>query len=238
MVQHHVGDLEPVAGEHVDHARRHPGLLEQLHREVRGELLGRRRLPDHRVAHQRRSRGQVAGDRGEVERRDRVDEALERPVVGAVPDARAVGDRLLGHDLPGVVHVEAPEVDQLAGRVDLGLPHRLGLAEHGGRVQPGAPRAGEQVGCLEDDRGAVVERHRAPGRGRVGRGADGGLGVALRGVLEYAEHRGVVVRLHDGDLGAAAHHLATADGGGQVDRAGRQVRELGLEPARSALPGA
>jgi hypothetical protein len=39
------------------------------------------RLPDHGVAHQRRGGRQVAGDRGEVERRDGVDEALERPVV-------------------------------------------------------------------------------------------------------------------------------------------------------------
>ena len=57
----------------------------------------------HHVAHQRRRGRQVAGDGGEVERRDRVDEALERPVVGAVPDARAVGDRLVGEDLPGEV---------------------------------------------------------------------------------------------------------------------------------------
>ncbi len=147
-------DVEAVAGEHVDHARRQAGLLEQLHRQRRGELLGRRRLPDHRVAHQRRRGRQVAGDRGEVERRDRVDEALERAVVGAVPDAGAVRDRLLGEDLAGVVDVEPPEVDQLAGRVDLGLERGLRLAEHGGRVEPLPPRAGQQVGGLEQDRRA------------------------------------------------------------------------------------
>ena len=85
--QRHLGDVEAVAGQHVDHARRQAGLLEQLHGQVRGELLGRRRLPDDGVAHQRRRGRQVAGDRGEVERRDRVDEALQRAVVGAVPDA-------------------------------------------------------------------------------------------------------------------------------------------------------
>ena len=75
---------------------RHARLLEQPHRQVRGEALRRRRLPDHRVAHQRGRGGQVAGDRGEVERRDRVDEALERAVVHAVPHARraaAAGSR-------------------------------------------------------------------------------------------------------------------------------------------------
>ena len=126
-------------------------------RQRRGELLGRRRLPDDRVAHQRRRGGQVAGDRGEVERRDRVDEALERAVVGAVPDARAVRDRLVGEDLLGVVDVEAPEVDQLAGAVDLGLERRLRLAEHGGGVDPLPPRAGQQVGRLEQDGAPVVE---------------------------------------------------------------------------------
>ena len=147
-----LGDVEAVAREHVDHARRQPGLLEQLHGQRRGELLGRRGLPDDRVAHQGRRGRQVAGDRGEVERRDRVDEALERAVVGAVPDAGAVGDRLLGEDLPGVVDVEAPEVDELAGRVDLGLEGGLRLAEHGRRVEPLPPRTGEQVGGLEEDR--------------------------------------------------------------------------------------
>src|SRR6476660_2427270 len=62
-----------------------------------------------------------AGARGEVERRDRVDEALERPVVRAVPDAAGVRDRLVGQDRAREVHVEPPEVDQLAGRVDLRL---------------------------------------------------------------------------------------------------------------------
>ena len=122
--------------------------------------------------------GQVAGDRGEVERRDRVDEPLERAVVGAVPDALAVGDRLLGEDLPRVVHVEAPEVDQLARRVDLGLPDRLRLAEHRRRVEPGTPGTGQQVGGLEDDAGAVVEGHRPPAGSGVARGADRGLRVA------------------------------------------------------------
>ena len=64
-----------------------PAASKQPHRPVRRELLRRRRLPDHRVAHQRRRGRQVAGDRGEVERRDRVDEALQRPVVDPVPHA-------------------------------------------------------------------------------------------------------------------------------------------------------
>ena len=52
--QRDVGDRGAMPGEHVDDAGRHPGLLEQLHQEVRRELLRHGRLPEHGVAHQRR----------------------------------------------------------------------------------------------------------------------------------------------------------------------------------------
>ena len=39
----------------------------------------------------------------------------------------------------------------------------------------------------------------------------------------------VVVRLDDRDVRSAAHLLGTADGGGQVERVGGQVSELGLD---------
>ena len=150
-----------------------PGLLQQPHREVRGEQLGRRRLPHDRVAHQRGRGRQVAGDRGEVEGRDRVDEALERAVVDAVPDAGR-GLRLLGHDLAREVHVEAPEVDQLAG----GCRSRPGSAvllwpSIVAALSGLPPRPGQQVGRLEEDRGAVVEGELAPAGGGV-------LGAARR----------------------------------------------------------
>ena len=61
------------------------------------------------------------------------------------------------------MHVEAPEVDQLARRVDLGLVGRLALSQHRRGVDPGAPRPGEEVGGLEQDRGPVVEGQVAPG---------------------------------------------------------------------------
>jgi hypothetical protein len=49
--------------------------------------------------------------------------------------------RLLLVDESHVVGVEAPEIDQLAGRVDLGLKDALRLVEHAGSVHPVAPRA-------------------------------------------------------------------------------------------------
>ena len=137
-----------------------PGCLEQLHQVVRREHRARRRLPHDGVAHQRRRGRQVRGDRREVERRHRVDESFERAVLELIPH-RVVADRLLGEQLLGVVHVEAPEVDDLAGGVDLGLEHRLRLPEHRRAVDGVAPRRGQQFGGLQEHGRAIVERPRA-----------------------------------------------------------------------------
>ncbi len=236
VLQRDGGDVQAVAGHHVDDALGQAGRLQQLHQQVRGELLGRRGLPQHHVAHQRRRGRQVAGDGGEVERGDRVDEALQRAVVAAVPHA-VRGDRLLGHDLAGEVHVEAQEVDQLAGSVDLGLLRGLGLAEHGGGGQGLAPGAGQQVGGAQEDRGAGVEGERLPGRGRGQGSVDGLLRVRPGGVAQGSEPRRVVVRLDDVELGAAAHAALTVDRHGQLDRLlAAQLLQLRLQagPFRAA----
>src|SRR2546430_8069995 len=66
------------------YARWQAGFLEQLEDEIVREDRRRGRLPDHGVAHERGRRGEVAADRREVERRDRVHEPLERAVVKEV----------------------------------------------------------------------------------------------------------------------------------------------------------
>ena len=224
-----LGDVEPVAGHEVDDARRHSGRLEQLHRQLGGEVLRRRRLPHDGVAHEGRCGRQVAGDGGEVERGDRVDEPLERSVVGAVPDALRVQRRLLGEDLPGEVHVDPPEVDELARRVDLGLVARLALAQHRRGVEPGAPRPGQQLGRLEQDGRAVVERERPPAGSRgLGR-LDGGAGIGHRRVLQRAEDLAAGVRLPHVEPLAAAHHPTAADGMREVAPVGAQRRQRDLE---------
>ena len=129
--------------------------MQELHQEVRGVGRGSGRLPDDRVPHQRRARRQVRADRGEVEGRDGEDEALERPVLHPVPHALA-RDRLLLVDPRHELDVEAVEVDHLAGRVDLGLVRGLRLAEHRRGVERRAPRAGQELGCAEEDRGALL----------------------------------------------------------------------------------
>ena len=123
------------------------------------------------VAHEGGGGGEVAADGREVEGGDRVDEALERTILGLVPHARA-RERLLGVELLRVGRVEAPEVDELAGGVDLGLEDGLGLPEHGGRVQGGPPRGGQQVRRLQEHRGPVF-----PGAARP-------LAMGLRGGVD------------------------------------------------------
>ena len=206
-----------------------PASSSRTHDVVRRELLGVRRLPHDGVAHQRRGGRQVAGDRGEVERRDRVDEALERAVVDAVPDAGPT-DRLVGEDLPGERDVEPPEVDELAGRVDLGLDRRLGLAEHRRRVEPVAPRPGQQVGRLEEDRGPVVERTgratpaRRPWRRRS-------RPTRRRG---WRSRR---ARARGGARAAGPRRTAPRRPGRACRRSSRSAR-TGARPARRALPPA
>ena len=230
----------PVPGDQVDHPGRQPGRLEQAHRVVRGQLLGRRRLPHHHVAEQGGRGRQVAGDRGEVERGDGQHEALERAVLHPVPYAGR-GFRLLAEDLPGVVDVVPPEVDHLAGGVDLRLVRRLGLAEDGGGVDGGAPRPGQQFGRLEEDRGPVVETERTPaGRRLLGR-VDRGGHVHVGGVTEPAEDVPAVVRLDHVDQVAGWHLLAAVDGHGEFGLLAGEFLYLALQrgplvAARLILP--
>ena len=104
-----------------------------------------------------------------------------------------------------------------------------------------APRAGEQVGGLEQDRGAVVEGQRAPaGRGVAARPAIAALGVGLRGVLQDAEHvlRGRAAARPSISAPPPIFFVA-ADGGGQVELRGPPAASSSSSSAaRSGLPGA
>ena len=222
-----IADLAARPQHEVDHARRQARLLEDLDEEVRREHGGRGRLQDDGVSHHRRSGREVPHDGGEVERRDGKDEALERPVLNAVPDAgRRHG--LLGCEPRHVAHVEAPEVGKLAGGVDLGLVGGLGLPEHGGRVQRVAPRAGEEICSAQEDCGASLPAHRGPLLARVGGRGDGLLHLAGAAAVVGREHVLVVVR-HD-DLGEVpGAHLAAADDERDLDLAAGELIQPGLE---------
>ncbi len=181
MGDRHLAHRLAVARDHVDHARRQAGRLERAHGDVGGELLGRRWLPDDDVAQQRRRGRQVAGDRGEVERRDREHEPFERAVVAAIPHPGRVR-RLVGQDAVREADVEAQEVDQLAGGIDLGLVHRLRLPEHGGGVDLVAPGRRQQFGRPQEHSGPLVEGQLPPARRREQCGIDGGLHIGRGGI--------------------------------------------------------
>ena len=229
--------VEPEPGRRLITPSGRPGLLEQPHHVVRGEHRRRSGLPEHDVAHQCGRARQVAADRGEVERRHREHEALERPVLHAVPDAGR-RDRLLGVDPRHVLDVEAEEVDQLARGVDLGLVRGLRLAEHRGRVERVAPRAGEQLGGAEEDGGAVLPRPARPVLPRRRGGVDRLLHVLGARLVDVGEDVLLVVR-HHGRARVAGRDVLAAD-----DHEGISMRSPAIcarrfsSEARSALPGA
>ncbi len=167
------------------------------------------------ATHERGRRGQIAGDGREVERRDRVDEALERPVLRLVPDAGAV-DRLFRVDLGGVRDVEAPEINELARRVDLGLERGLRLPEHRGGVDCRAPFGREQLSRLEEHRSPVLPGPRRPftlsASGRLNRLPD----VPRVRHVVLGQHMAMAER-HHRLLRAARPDLAPADDDGDLE---------------------
>lgn len=124
-----------------------------------GKVAG---LPDNDVTHQGRGTGQVASNGSEVEGAHGVDEALERAVLETVPETGRVVLRLLGEKLLGVVDVEAEEVSQLGGGINLGLPCILALAQDSRSHDLIAILVGDEVGCLEENGGTVRERKSLP----------------------------------------------------------------------------
>ena len=198
----------------VDDAGRHPGFREQLHQHLGRIYLRIGWLPDHYVAHHGHGRGQIAGNGGEVERREGKHEAFERAVLQPVPHAgRRL--RLLPVNLLHIPHVEAEKVNQLAGGVDFSLERILALAQHGGRVEAGAVGAGQQVGGFEENGGPLFPGQFAPG-GAGGQGGGYGLFHVLgRAGVKIAQHVLMVVRRADA-LGFAGAHLAPTNVHGNV----------------------
>ena len=206
-----VADRRARAVDEVDHPIREPGLPQQLQGVVSGQRGARGRLPDDGVPHQRGRAAEIAADRGEVERADREDEAFERPVLHPVPDARR-RDRLLRVDPEHELDVEAPEVDQLGGGVDLGLVGRLRLVEHRRGDERRAPRAGEELGGAEVHRSSLLPGQPRPVGMRLARGVDRHLHVLRATFRDVRENVLLAVR-HDRlgrllglDLLAADHH--------------------------------
>ncbi len=170
-----------------------------------------RRLPYHRIAHDRGRGGEIAADCGEVERRDGVHEPLEGPVFHPVPHSWGA-HRLLRVELLGEVDVEPQEVDELASAVDLRLERGLALAQHRRPVDYRAPGAGQPVRRLEEHRGPVLEPPAGPLPLGQGRCLDRLLHRLLVGLVHLPQHVLVSVRAHHWDrlrapdLLASRHH--------------------------------
>jgi hypothetical protein len=171
---------------------------------------------------------EVGGDRGEVEWGDRKHEAVERAILDAVPHLGAGGDRLLGVDALEVVDVEAEEVDELGGGVDLGLMDRLALAEDRRGVDPVAEFVLQQPSGAQEDRGTVLPRHRGPRRAcPLGLGERLG-DVGLAGLVADAGHVRVPMR-HDQLAGVAGGQPLSADDQRDFDLHAELTIELGLD---------
>src|SRR5439155_20370812 len=140
--------------------------------------------------------------------------------------------RLLAIDLLGPRDVEAPEVDQLARRVDLRLVRRLRLAEHRRGIQDHPVWSGQEIGRLQKDRRTVLPRQARPfavgGAGRV----DRALNLGSAGLVPDGEDVTVVVR-HDRVRGPAGRDPAPADARRDLDDLAGHPVELG--PERLAL---
>ena len=231
-----VAHLGARAEDEVDHAGRQARLLEQPHRVPGRQRLRRGRLPDDRVSHQRRRRRQVGADRGEVERADREHEALERPVLHPVPDARR-RDRLLLVDPHEVLGVEAEEVDRLAGGVDLRLVRGLRLVEHRRRVDRRAPRAGRSARRRAGRRRPARATASATRLGWAARAAAIARSTSARAaLLDVGEHVVAPVRHHRLERRPRLDPLA-ADHHRDVDRSAAICASRAWSSARSGEPG-
>ena len=190
--QRGVADVTAGTGHEVDHARRQAGFLEDLHEQPWRVDQRRSGLPEHGIAHDGRRGRQVAGDGREIEGRYREHETFQRPVLNVVPDARR-GFGLLLVDLLGVGRVETQEVDQFAGRVDLGLEHGLAAVQHGAGVHQGAVFHGQQIGRLQENGHPLFPAEGLPVRLRGHGCVDGFLHLFRTGLVVGREHVPVVV---------------------------------------------
>jgi hypothetical protein len=154
-------------------------------------------------------------------------------VVDPVPLA---GDRhrLLGVDPLGVGDVEAQEVDQLAGRVDLRLLDRLRLPEDRRRVErvavgPASRSAARRKIAARCSKGIAAQSWAAAA------GVDRLRDLVGAGEVDLGELEPVVVRgrLH-GDV--AGQHVLAADDARRLDALRHHGRDAGLErrPFRAA----
>lgn len=98
-------------------------------------------------------------------------------------------------ELLSVVNIEAEEVSQLGGGVDLGLPSVLALAEHGSGHDVVSVLGGDEVGGLEEDGSSVVEGESLPGGLGSQSSVDGSGDISWGGCVVGGDSGGMVGRV-------------------------------------------
>jgi hypothetical protein len=93
------------------------------------------------------------------------------------------------------VDVEAKEVSQLSGGVDLGLPSVLALAEHGSGHDVVSVLGGDEVGSLEEDGSSVVEGESLPGGLGSQSSVNGSRDISCCGSVVGGDSSGMVGRV-------------------------------------------
>lgn len=199
------GDLFGVTRDELNDVLGQTGLEQDLVDEPvggNGEVTG---LPNHDVAHEGGGTRQVAGNGREVEGAHGVDETLEGAVLETVPQAGRIVFGLLREELLGVVDVEAEEVSQLGGGINLGLPGVLALTENGSGHDLVPVLVGDEIGSFEEDGGTIGERESLPrGLGRQG---------SINGLVDIGGSGSVVV----GDLAGVVRRVELVGEGGGLD---------------------
>src|SRR5262249_24994548 len=126
------------------------------------------------------------------------------------------------------VHVEAPEINQLTGRIDLGLIGGLALPEHRRRIYDRPPRPSQQIRGLEEHRRAILEAPIGPLAPRLLRLANGTLHPGGAGLMHLGKYPLVRVGT-DAINGAPGANLFAADYDRDVDRLVGHLLERGLQ---------
>ena len=113
-------------------------------------------------------------------------------------------------EAPGVVAVEPPEVDQLAGRVYLGLEGCLRLVQHGGGVDAHPPVPGQQVSAPLEDGAPALQAEVYPGLLGIDSGSARCLNLPPPSQVDVRQNVTMIVRDDLGD-GVARENKLTID---------------------------
>src|SRR5438034_8675593 len=126
------------------------------------------------------------------------------------------------------MYVEAPEVHELARRVDFRLVRGLGLPQHRRGVHHRAVARGEEIGGLEEHGRPPLQGPRRPVAPRLARRRDRRLDLLGPRLVHLGQHVAVAMG-HDGVHGLAGADLAAADDDGDLEDAGGRLLQGALQ---------